>query len=213
MFPIQIIVKNRIFQSPHQKWIKNKLWTDLKVIQTVSKFHINTEFCKNEKAVDEFQKSIMAARRDILDLDLFMPKITWTKISDWDQISSESVKRFIIRMATTVDNVDFDSRHVQSGILELICPAPKVKFVRRTNSGRTVEEKTFISMMQVLPKTMIKLEEVFPRGICGSEEFKIEMAKIKEAKNLKSNIDQSIWKQDIGSLKGKVPKIGKNWDN
>ena len=183
LLPLPIIIKNRLIQSPNQSWKQNQWFPSLATLAKIDKRMVNTEFCKNLKKIKEFYATIEKARREIINMDVLTPEITMQLLNFDDQLDVENINHFLEIIAKTIENLDFDSRHDQNEILILSTPRPNAKFMRRTNSGRSKEEKIFISMMQKMPKCMKSIQEAYPKGIMGSNEFKLEVEAIKKAKN------------------------------
>ena len=127
MFPLPIIVKNKIYQSPSMRWCAMQCWMDLSVLKNLKKSNIETEFCKNEENIKKFISNIKAARNEILQMDLFLPRISNRQLSSWDLIKDYNMTHFIEKMAKSTENIDFDSRHHQNEILALSTPKPNAK--------------------------------------------------------------------------------------
>ena len=176
LFPIQLIVKNRLVQIP-RKWSEDKWDINITDIMNHKKSAISTDFCKNVTNINAFIANIRQHRLDLLHENVINPSISNELL-----IPDGKVVNMIRKMAANLENFDYDCRHDNNMVIAMHTPPPKVKFVRRMNSGRLMEEKIFIEMMKKIPKSEDTSSNIYPKGVAGSNEWKLELDKIKRDK-------------------------------
>ena len=103
LFPMLSIAKRRMCSHVKYDWNHVKWLPKLEMGASVRKEHFFTDFCKSRDLTQKFTQNIWNARTEIIQKDIFGPKVTKKNLEELDQMDSNALVQAIMTLAQQIE--------------------------------------------------------------------------------------------------------------